>query len=72
MKARIFPQGNKEKMKDNVRTYSTTAQFDSIRLLLAIVTSLKHLGVLDIIGAYMQIGPINWDMFVSPPREWDK
>lgn len=40
LKARICPQGNRERMKDEVRKDSTTAHFDVIRLMLAIVTLL--------------------------------
>lgn len=71
MKARICPHGNRDDQKDQIRKDSATAQFDVIRLLLAIVTLLPmRLGVLDISGAYMQSGPIKRDLYVRPPREW--
>lgn len=73
LKARIVPHGNKDRMKDQVRKDSATAQFNIIRLMLAISSFFPmRLGVIDISGAYMQSGPIKRDIYVRPPREWDK
>lgn len=47
-----------------------TAQFDVIRLFCSIATILQfRLGFLDIQGAYIQSGPIQRDIYVSPPPE---
>lgn len=71
MKERIFPLGNKDDIKSDIRKYSATAQFYVIRLLLALATMLRmRLGVVDIIEAYIQSFPINRDINVRPPREW--
>lgn len=72
LKARICPHGNKDAMKDEIRKDSATAQFNVIRLMLAMATFFPmRLGVIDISGAYMQSGPIKREMYVRPPREWD-
>lgn len=39
MKARLCPNGNRDKLKKTVRKDSATAQFDIIRLLLSLATS---------------------------------
>lgn len=71
IKSWIFPHGNKDEKKENVMKYSATSQFDSIKLLLSLTTFYSmRLGVVDIGGAYMQIGPIKSDIFVRPPRNW--
>lgn len=71
LKARIFPHGNKDKMKEEVRNDSTTAQFDAIRMLLAMATFLPvRMGVIDKRGACMKSGPINREIYVRSPREW--
>lgn len=73
MKARMCPHGNKDKMRHEVKRDSATAQFDAIRLLLAITTFLNmRLGVIDISGAYMKRWPIRRYIYVSPPREGHK
>lgn len=41
MKARIFPHGNKYNPLNYIRTYSATALFNSIRLLLSLATLLN-------------------------------
>lgn len=72
LKARICPRGNRDELKDEVRKDSATAQFNVIRLILEIATYLQmRIGILDISGPYMQIGPIKREIFVRPPREWD-
>ena len=71
LKARIVPHGNRDKEKDTIRKDSATAQLGIIRLLLSIVTFLRfRLGMVDIKGAYLQSGPIQREIFVRPPREW--
>lgn len=70
LKARLCPHGKRDKMKDNIRKDSATAQFDEIRLVCSIATILHfRLGCLDIQGAYFQSGPIQREIFVRPPRE---
>lgn len=60
-------------MKDEVRKESSAAQFDAIRLLLAMATFLPViLGFMDIIGPCMQSGPICREIYARSPREWTK
>lgn len=70
MKARICPHGNRDAEKDDIRSDSTNAQFDMIRLLLflAIIFSFR-IGGLDVKGAYMKSGDITRLLFVRPPKE---
>lgn len=71
LKARIVPHGNRDTEKDCIRKDSATAQLCIIRLLLSIITVLGfRLGFADIKGAYLQSGPIQRDIFVRPPKEW--
>ena len=71
LKSRIVPHGNRDNEKDNIRKDSSTAQFDVIRLLLAVATFVgMRLAMADIKGAYLQSGPIQRKIFVRPPREW--
>lgn len=71
LKARIVPHGNKDLEKDSIRKDSATTQLSMIRLLLSIVTFLGfRLGFADIKGAYLQSGPIQRQIFVRPPKEW--
>lgn len=49
--ARIFPHGNRDNLKDEIRKVSSTAQFYLIRLKLAMVTFLPlRLGLIYISG----------------------
>lgn len=69
-KARICPNGNRDRMKKTVRKDSATAQFDIIRLLLSLASIfLFRLSCIDIKGAYLQSGPIKRQIYVRPPRE---
>lgn len=71
LKARIVPHGNRDLEKDSIRKDSATAQLCVIRLLLSIVTFLGfRLGFADIKGAYLQSGPIQRQIYVRPPKEW--
>lgn len=70
LKDSLCPHGNRDKMKNNIRKDSATAQFDVIRLFCSIATILNfRLGFLDIQKAYLQSGPIQREIFVRPPRE---
>lgn len=72
MKARIVPHGNRDKEKDDIRKDSATVQLDIIRLLLSLTTFMGfRLAAIDITGAYLQIGPINRNIYVRPPKEWN-
>lgn len=70
LKARICPHGNRDRLKDDVRKDSSTAQFDVIRLALSMAAGMNAvLGHVDIKGAYLQSGPIKRTIYVRPPRE---
>lgn len=70
LKARICPQGNRYNLQVDVRKYSSTAQFDAIRLALSISASMEAvLGHVDIKDAYLHRVPIKRTIFVRPPRE---
>lgn len=70
-KARIVPHGNRDLEKDNIRKDSATAQLCIVRLLLALTAILGFkLGFADMKGAYLQNGPIQRDIFVRSPNEW--
>lgn len=54
LKSRICPQGNRDKLKDDLRKDSSTVKFDVLRLDLSIETELDVvLGHVDIKGAYI-------------------
>lgn len=73
MKARIVPHGNHDDEKDDVRKDSSNAPLFVIRLLLSLVTFLGfRIGTADIKGAFLQSGPINRDIYVRPPRGWQR
>ena len=67
-----MPHGNRDEEKDNIRKDSSAAQFDVIRILLAITTFLgMRLAMADVSGAYLQSGSITRQIYVRPPREWN-
>lgn len=71
LKERIVPHGNKDSMKDEVRKDSGTAQFNVIRVMLAMTKLfLTRLGVVYISVEYMKSGPIRREIYVGPPMEW--
>lgn len=72
MKARLCPHGNRDKEAGKIRSDSSNAQYEIIRILLsaASIMSLK-LGCIDIKSAYMQSGPINRELYVRPPKEYN-
>lgn len=71
LKGRIVPHGNKDTEIDDIRKDSSTAQFNVILLLLCLTTFLGfRIGLADVMGAYLQSGPIARDIYVRPPREW--
>lgn len=58
LKSKIFPHGNRDQMKDDIKKNSVTAEFYVIRLILAIVTFLSlRRSIIDIRGDYMKNGP---------------
>lgn len=70
MKARLCPNGNRDRMKTTVRKDSATAQFDEIRLLLSLASIFMfRLGCIDIKGAYLQSGPVKRCIYVRPPQD---
>lgn len=72
MKARLCPNGNRDRLKKAVRKDSATAHFDVIRLILSLATQfLFRMGCIDIKGAYLQSGLINRCIYVRPPMELD-
>lgn len=73
LKARIFPHGNRNKMKGDIRKDAARDQFDVIRLLVILVTMLHiSLGIVDIKGAYIQSGLIKRKIYIRPPLNWKK
>lgn len=69
LKAIIYPHSNRDMMKDELRKYSATAQYDIVRLMLSIKVLLPfNLGLVFINGAYMQSGPIRRQICVRPPK----
>lgn len=70
LKARLCPHGNRDKLKDEVRKDSATAQFDIIRLMISIIVILGfRMGIIDVKGAYLQSGNIRRKIYVRPPAE---
>lgn len=71
LKCRLVPLGNRDQDKDEVRKYSATAQFRTIRLVLSIEVILHfRTATLDIKSAYIQSGEFRRDVFVRPPKGW--
>lgn len=71
LKARIVPHGNRDVEKDNIGKDSSTAQFDVVRIMLAVCNFIGlSLTIAEVKGAYLQSGPIQREIFVRPPREW--
>ena len=71
LKSKIVPHGNRDSEKDKIRKDSSTAQFDVIRILIAVARFIgMRLAMADIKGAYLHSGPIQREIYVRPPREW--
>lgn len=72
LKSRICTHGNRDRMKDDIRKDSSTAQFNVIRMTLSKATDMDDvLGHVEIRGAYIQSGPIQRTIYVRPPRKWE-
>lgn len=70
-KARIFPHGNRDKLKDDVVKDSMTAQFYFIRLAVSMATGMNAvLGHVYIKCAYLHSGPIHMTIYVRPLRDF--
>lgn len=70
MKARLCPNGNRDKLRKTVRKDSASAQFDVVRMLLSLTTLFRfRLACIDIKGAYLQSGQIKRCIYVRAPRE---
>lgn len=70
LKARQYPNGNRDRMKKTVRKDTMTAEFDIIRLLLSfLITFFFTRASVDIKGVYPQSGPIKRRIYVGPPLE---
>lgn len=58
-KSRICTHGNRDIIKDDMRKDSPTAPFNVTRMMLALTAFFPlKMGVVEIIGSYMQSGPI--------------
>lgn len=70
MKARLCPNGNRDRLRKTVQKDSAIPQFDIIHLLLSLATIFFFdLGYIDIKCAHLQSGPIRRIIYVRPPRE---
>lgn len=70
MKARIAPQGNKDREKDDLKSDSASCPPTGIRLLLSIAAVRKWpLSQIDFTSAFLQTGAARRDVHVIPPRE---
>jgi hypothetical protein len=73
LKCRLVPHGNEDEEKDALRKDSSTAKSSVIRLILAIAMLHKFsVGLIDVVSAYLQSGPLPRRVFVHPPRGWAK
>jgi len=71
LKCRCVPHGNRDKIKQELRSDSSTAQFPVIRTLLSLAAYHKFtIAKLDIKGAYLQAGTLSRDIYVRPPTSW--
>jgi len=70
IKARIAPHGNKDDMKDDLKTDSATCSPVGVRVLKSIcVTMGWRVAKIDFKSAFLQSGAVERDVYVVPPRE---
>lgn len=68
-KARLCTHGNRGHMEDDVRKDSATAHFDTIRLKLRLIDTLRYrLGCIEVKGAYLQCWDLKRVIYVRPPK----
>ncbi len=68
LSCRMVPHGNKEDLKDILRSDSSTAQFPIIRTLLSMAALHRfQLAKIDLSGAYLLAKDIERDIYVRPP-----
>ncbi len=66
---RIVPHGNKDDLKDEIGSDSSTAQFPIIRTVLSMAALHKlRIATLDISNAYLQAGYLERDICMRPPN----
>jgi len=71
LKCRCVPHGNRDKVKEELRSDSSTAQFPVIRSLLSLAAYHKYaVAKVDISGAFLQGGTLERDIYVRPPTSW--
>ncbi len=72
LRCRVVPHGNRDQLKNELRSDSSTAQFPVIRTVLsmAVIHKLK-LATLDISKAYLQAGDLQRDIYMRPPTGWE-
>lgn len=70
LKERIFPHGNREKEKEDIRQDRPTIKFPVIRFMLSLSVLLcLRIASVDISVAYLQLCSITREIFVRPPKE---
>lgn len=70
LKRRIVVHGNRDSEKDTVRSECAAADMPIVRLVLSLEAPMGfNFGTADIMGAFMQRGPIRRDVYVRPSRE---
>lgn len=71
LKGRLVPHGNRDDEKENLLKDSSSTHLNTARFLFSLEKFLNfRLGTADISGAYFQSGPIQREIFSSPPCEW--
>ena len=72
LRCRVVPHGNRDQLKDDLRSDSSTAQFPIIRTVLSMAVIHKFtLATLDISKAYLQAGDLQRDIYMRPPTGWE-
>lgn len=73
LKCRLLPHGNENKDKDLIQKESSTAQFPIIRVILSLAAILcVPLATIVSKGAYVQVGKLNHEIFMIPPKGWER
>ncbi len=71
LSCRMVPHGNKDDLKDILRSDSSTAQFPIIRTVFSMAALHRfQLAKIDISGAYLQAKDIERDIYVRPSTSW--
>lgn len=69
MKAPLLPHVKRDMERGHIRKDASNTQFDIICLMISISTMSRFsIGCIGVKSAYLQSGPISWELYVLPPK----